>query len=192
MIYRNYKGPNKIFRLTPAEYTPSKMFTTYHYVTEDSFLTYNPWFRLALENRLDDLVRSGKMRDKIEEVVDRKFPALWHRHMSDSSAYRDILSRLHGETQEQVNRVRDAADAKVRELASSESMVPLREKVFNTAMQRYETFQNGLNNKFAENESNRNKQLKEMETKLDNLSTRNTFLTFSSIALGIGLIYSKL
>lgn len=161
--------------------------TMYHYSDEDNFIMYNPWFQMALENRISHVYESGRLREKIRSEMSDQFPTLWRNHMTSEAEYRALVGRLSSAADTGVARVQAATETKISEMMDAGQLESIKNNVFNTAMSKYNGFQAGLHDSFKANERDRNERLAVAEKEISSLRGNQVWTVLGGMVLGIGM-----
>lgn len=168
------------------------------YVDEANFISYNPWFTLALEDRIGRIYDSDRLRHKIRNEINDQFPGLWRSHVNSDTEYRMFLNKISTASDAGVTRVnqtvdigtarvQQATEMKVSELMNSGSLEPLKSSILNTAMSKYAGFESTLSSQFNTNERLRNERLAQAEKEINDLRSSQVWTVLGSMVLGVGL-----
>lgn len=161
--------------------------TSYQYSDEGSFISYNPWFHLALENRISRMIESDRLRQRIRSEMNDQFGTMWRNHVYNDVEYRNLVSRLTSTTDTSVARVQNAADVKVSELMNNGQLEPIKISIHSAAMQKYAMFESYLQTQFDHNERNRNERLANTESDVAALKNGQLWTLLGGVAFGLGL-----
>jgi hypothetical protein len=182
------------------------------YINETAFITYNPWFDLALQSRVRKELASNSFKYRIRDEMNEQFPALWRHHMLSDPEWTRLkeklndhtnvsaaklnsiadnnMSRMQSAVDSCVGRLNSVVDMKSRELVNSDQFEPLKSSIFNAALNRYQTLEDSLRVKNTQADEARNKRLDETEKELDKVQNRQalTFLGGSIFGAGMAIL----
>lgn len=173
------------------------------FITEDRFLTYNPWFNQTIRQRIRQELNSSlfthKVREEARYEIERQFPSLWRSYMYSDPAFLQLKSRLDDHVNNSLVRVNQNAENginlftttlnnRINELVNDSSFESLKSNIYNTAISNYKTHETTIINSnrllqdefkttFNAAEDSRNKRLNTVEGKMNDIKN-NQVLTF--------------
>lgn len=165
------------------------------YIHENDFVTYNPWFDLAVRNRLSNYY-DDKLKYKVRDEIESQFPGLWLKQMNPGfdalkSQLNDRahvhLNTLANETKTHVNTINHAAENKVQELMNSPDFAPLKENITTALTVRYNSEEDHREQQFKKAEKNRDSRLNDLQSTINEVKTTSWLSFFGGIGVGIGL-----
>ena len=166
--------------------------TRIYFTTENDFLTYNPWFSLSIDN---------KINRQVDHRINNKFPELFKQYSTDSRVYQSLLDDLKQEGTVQQSRLSSLYDEKSRcfenkmndiitkhieAFSDQKDFTELRQRIQDNQQHKFSQFQNELKQDHDRREAEQTNTItrltqenKKLETRLSNLEK-----TFWGISVG--------
>lgn len=123
----------------------------------------------------------------IRDEIDRQFPSLWRHHMLSDPEWTRLKDKLAEQTTHNIARINSATETKVSELLDSKDFEPLKQKMFDTAMIKFDKLQRTFEDDFQHKEKERNERLQTLETKMRDTQNQTWIMFLGGTVFGLGL-----
>ena len=157
----------------------------HHYNNEDEFVDHNPWFLLAVENRLNSYLQGRILTERVDTRLEARFPALFMQHSADSRTFQALMDRMNLHVDGGITRINTATERKVTALVNDDAMFePLRTQIYHDALANFRAQQNGFDAEFQSKERARDEKIRKLNDRVDNLAATNWLIFGFGLLIG--------
>ena len=162
------------------------------FYTQSDFIRINPWFERTVEDRVNSFMYTGRFNDRVRNLQEESFKRMFDDCAVRSSSYNtmihDATDRMTRVTDQNLERIRTAAETKVQELMQTEGeLSKIRTTVHDTMAASIRLSISRIEDDARRAETARDESLKRMEKKISGLEFTNTILGIC--AFGMGLVF---
>jgi hypothetical protein len=162
--------------------------------THHDFVSVNPWFEMAITDRLYREFESDKLKYKIRNQLQDQFPALFRQQMLDTETWGILSKKIDSRVDDGISRVNQAVANKVSDLVENkDELSSIKTAVISETTRKYDNFQADLSRRSEEQERLRNEKIKSLEKQVEGIRSSQTYTFLGGSILGgvVGILASK-